>query len=311
MRQYLNAVKTVLFDGMRKESRTGVDTYSMFNVNYSIDLRHGFPLLTTKKISWKNIVVELLWFLSGATGIQILKKHGCKFWDAWANGKGQVPSAYGNFWRRFPVHDAEGGTFTEWGDSIGGKDSMLGFNDQIAWIVNTLKNNPMSRRMVVSAWAPGNAQTSALPPCHCLFVINVQMLSTGEGLKPHLCLHLTQRSCDMGLGVPYNIASYALLMHLLSRFSGIPVGIFGHTLVDAHIYTCKPDGSDAEHDHVPALKKQMQRIPRRRPALIIHNSIKTLGDMDRLLKADTEEVMAHFQLVGYDPYPAIKMKVAV
>lgn len=324
MREYLEAVKLVLRDGERKENRTGVDTLSTFNINYSIDLRYGFPLLTTKKISWKNIVIELLWFLSGRTDIGLLKKHGCKFWDAWANGEGQVPSAYGNFWRKFPVHDAASGTHTDFhpdssligadfkeGDPDHERPTPLGFNDQIAWIVDTLRDSPMSRRMVVSAWAPGNAQTSALPPCHCLFVVNVQMMHTRHGLKPHLCLHLTQRSCDMGLGVPYNIASYALLLHLLSRFSGIPVGIFGHTLVDAHIYTCKPDGSDAEHDHVPALKEQLRRATRRRPSLVLHDSIKTLSDVENLLEADTEEIMWHFQLEGYDPHPAIKMKVAV
>jgi thymidylate synthase len=312
MRQYLNAVKMVLANGRRKENRTGVDTISTFNVNYSIDLRHGFPLLTTKKINWKNIVIELLWFLSGRTDIRLLKNHGCKFWDAWADGEGRVPSAYGNFWRAFPVHDAEEGAFTEWYDSIRGEASNLGFNDQIAWVVDTLKENPTSRRMVVSAWAPGNAQTSSLPPCHCLFVVNVQQMLTFSGLlKPHLCLHLTQRSCDMGLGVPYNIASYALLMHLLSRFSGIPVGIFGHTLVDAHIYTCKPDGSGAEYDHIPALKRQLQRMPKRRPGLDLHPWIQTLNDAERLLEADTKSIMNHFQLVGYDPHPAIRMKVAV
>lgn len=308
MRQYLDAVKTVLCEGRRKENRTGIDTISTFNVNYSIDLRHGFPLLTTKKISWKNIVVEMLWFLSGSTGIELLKKHGCKFWDAWADGGGQVPSAYGSFWRSFPVPFRHVSGVKE----ILREISNAGGNDQIAWLVDTLRANPMSRRMVVSAWAPGNAQTSALPPCHCLFVVNVQQLRSDSGVvKPHLCLHLTQRSCDMGLGVPYNIASYALLMHLLSRFSGIPVGVFGHTLVDAHIYTCKPDGSGAEYDHVPALKGQIQRQPKRRPALTLHDSIKTLSDVERLLEADTKEIMWHFQLDGYDPHPAIKMKVAV
>jgi thymidylate synthase len=180
----------------------------------------------------------------------------------------------------------------------------------------------MSRRMVVSAWAPGNAQTSKLPPCHCLFIVNVQNVNAiaahpgGLGgtvytVEKQLCLHLTQRSCDIALGVPYNIASYALLMHLLSRFSGIPVGIFGHTLVDAHAYTCKPDGSMAEFDHVPGLREQLTREPRPLPRLTIDSSVTSLDDVPRLLELGTEELMRLFVLDGYDPHPAINFKVAV
>ena len=156
MKQYLDLVNEVLKRGTRKENRTGVDTISAFNINYSIDLNEGFPLLTTKEISWKNIVIENLWFLSGDLHIGLLKKHGCKFWDHWADKDGFVPSAYGNFWRKFPVH---------------GKDE---YNDQVKYVLETLKKNPNSRRMVISAWAPGNAQTSGLPPCHLLFIFNVQ-----------------------------------------------------------------------------------------------------------------------------------------
>ena len=184
MKQYLDLVNEVLKRGTRKENRTGVDTISAFNINYSIDLNEGFPLLTTKEISWKNIVVENLWFLSGDLHIGLLKKHGCKFWDHWADEDGFVPSAYGNFWRKFPVH---------------GKDE---YNDQVKYVLDTLKKNPNSRRMVISAWAPGNAQDSGLPPCHLLFIFNVQYNKEGE---PRLCVHLTQRSCDVALGVPYNI----------------------------------------------------------------------------------------------------------
>ena len=184
MKEYLDLVREVLAKGTRKPNRTGVDTFSTFNYNYEIDLRKGFPLLTTKEISWKNIVVENLWFLSGDTHIGLLQKHKCKFWDPWADAEGKVPSAYGNFWRHFPVHDEAG---------------RAAYNDQIAWVLEELKRNPMSRRLVISAWSPGNAQTSKLPPCHCLFVFNVQMDDHGE---PLLCLHLTQRSCDVALGVP-------------------------------------------------------------------------------------------------------------
>ncbi len=314
MKQYLEAVRTILETGTRKENRTGVDTLSTFGVHYNIDLQQGFPLLTTKYINWRNIVVEMLWFLSGQTDISILRKHGCKFWEEWVDKDGKVPSAYGNFWRQFPVHAAEPipealrvTVRAEW-------------NDQLKWIINELKTNPMSRRMVVSAWAPGNAQTSELPPCHCMFAVNVQNVevygyknyATGSYYnEQRLCLALTQRSADAMLGVPYNIASYALLMHLLSRFSGIPVGMFSHTLVDAHIYTAKPDGSKAEFDHVPGACEQLTREPRPLPRLTISDEIKTLDDVERLIECDTVEVMRHFVLEGYDPHPVINFKVAV
>jgi thymidylate synthase len=293
VKQYLDAVREVLEKGTRKPNRTGIDTLSTFNINYEIDLRQGFPLLTTKEISWKNIVVENLWFLSGETHIGLLKKHGCRFWDPWADESGRVPSAYGNFWRHFPVHDERGG---------------VAHSDQIAWVLEELKRNPMSRRLVVTAWAPGNAQTSKLPPCHLLFVLNVQL---DRAKDPLLCLHLTQRSCDIALGVPYNIAGYALLLELFSRFTGIRAGIFAHTLCDAHVYTSKPDGSMAEYDHVPGLRKQLEREPRALPRLTIDPAIRSLGDIKPLLEADTETVMKHFVLEGYAPHPAITFKVAV
>lgn len=292
MKQYLNAVREALETGTRKPNRTGVDTLSTFNINYEIDLREGFPLLTTKEISWKNIVIENLWFLSGDTSIALLRKHGCRFWDPWADEEGKVPSAYGNFWRNFPV-PGEGG---------------VAYNDQVAWVAKELQRNPMSRRMVISAWAPGNAQTSALPPCHAFWVLNTQL---DENSDPCLCLHLTQRSCDIALGVPYNIAGYSLLLELFSRFSGIPAGIFAHTLVDAHVYTAKPDGSMAEYDHVPGLRKQLERSPRPLPRLEIDPSIRSLGDINNLLECDTDDILDKFKLSGYDPDPAISFKVAV
>ena len=289
MKQYLDAVTETLEKGQRKANRTGVDTLSTFNINYEIDLREGFPLLTTKEISWKNIVIENLWFLSGETDIGLLKKHNCKFWDPWADENGKVPSAYGNFWRHFPLPEND-------------------TNDQVRYVVDQLKTNPMSRRMVVSAWAPGNAQTSALPPCHAFWVVNCQNDESGD---PHLCLHLTQRSCDIALGVPYNIAGYAFLLELFSRFSGIPAGIFGHTLIDAHIYTAKADGSMAEYDHIPGLREQLTREPRPLPRLTIDPSITSLDDMLPLLEMETDEIMAKFVLDGYNPHPAINFKVAV
>lgn len=280
MQQYLDVIRRVLDTGQRKNNRTGVDTLSTFNVNYQIDLREGFPLLTTKEISWKNIVVENLWFLSGDTRIDLLRKHGCKFWEPWADEDGLVPSAYGNFWRNYPVHT----------------DGEATFNDQIRYVINELKQNPQSRRLVVSAWAPGNAQTSALPPCHAFWVMNVQQDSNGE---PMLCLHLTQRSCDIALGLPYNIAGYAFLLELMARFTGIKPGYFGHTLIDAHIYTAKADGSMADYDHIPGLKTQLARAPRALPRLEISDEIKALDDVTALLEADTESLLDTFRLHDY------------
>ena len=297
MKVYHDLVTTVLEHGTRKENRTGVDTISHFNHNYRIDVSEGFPLLTTKKISWKNIVVENLWFLSGSLDISFLKRHKCKFWDPWAGEDMRVPSAYGNFWREFPVHDVgDDGT------------PRAAFNDQVAYVLNELKRNPMSRRLVISAWAPGNAQASKLPPCHAFYVFNVQVDRAGE---PKLCLHLTQRSADIALGVPYNIAGYAFLLELFGHLSGIKPGTFGHTLVDAHIYTAKPDGSMAEYDHVPGLREQVARAPRRLPRLTIDPTIRSIDDVYALLDADTETLLEVFKLEGYDPHPAISFKVAV
>ena len=292
VRQYLELVKEVLDRGTRKANRTGVDTVSAFNINYSVDMESGFPLLTTKKISWKNIVVENLWFLSGDLHIGLMQKHGCKFWAPWADNAGYVPSAYGNFWRNFPVHD----------------DDRISFNDQVRYVLRTLRESPDSRRMVISAWAPGNAQGSALPPCHLMFIFNVQYTETVE---PRLCLQLTQRSCDVALGVPYNIAGYAFLLHLFAHLVGIRPGIFGHSLVDAHIYTAKPDGSMAEYDHVPGLREQLLREPRPRPQLTINPTLTTLDDVLALCNADLESILAAFRIDGYDPHPAIAFKVAV
>ncbi len=297
MKQYLDVVERVINTGTRKSNRTGVDTISRFNVNYEVDLKAGFPLLTTKEISWKNIVIENLWFLSGNTDIRLLQKHGCKFWDPWADPEtSKVPSAYGNFWRHFPTTSADG------------NDAELSLNDQIAWVIAEVKRNPMSRRLVVSAWSPGNAQNSQLPPCHAFWVLNTQYDESGQA---RLCLHLTQRSADVALGVPYNIAGYAFLLHLIARFTGMAVGQFGHTLIDAHIYTGKPDGTMTDYDHIPKLKKQLLRTPRALPTLSIDTRIQSLADIEALLELETEEIMAYFPLAGYEPYPKLGFKVAV
>ena len=292
MEQYLDVARHVLQHGKRKENRTGVDTLSTFNYNYEIDLRNGFPLLTTKEISWKNIVIENLWFLSGETNIELLQKHQCKFWDPWADPDGYVPSAYGNFWRSFPVPNGSG----------------MQPNDQIAWVIEQIKQNPMSRRHVVSAWAPGNAQNSTLPPCHAFWVLNVQNDDDGE---PILCLHLTQRSADVAIGVPYNIAGYAFILELFSHLTGIRAGIFAHTLIDAHVYTAKFDGAMANYDHIPGLQLQLQRKTRRLPNLVIDSSIRSLDDIDNILDADLNQILDTFRLVGYNPHQAIEFRVAV
>ena len=297
MQQYLDLVDYVINRGTRKVNRTGVDTISSFNYDYEVDLNAGFPLLTTKDVSWKNIVIENLWFLSGSTDIRLLQKHGCKFWDPWADHEtSKVPSAYGNFWRHFPTTSGKA------------DDTEITYNDQIAWVIDEIKRNPMSRRLVVSAWSPGNAQRSVLPPCHAFWVLNTQY---DETKQPRLCLHLTQRSADIALGVPYNIAGYAFLLHLISRFTGIAVGQFGHTLIDAHIYTGKPDGSMAEYDHIPKLKTQLMRTPRELPQLSIDKSIQTLSDINALLELETNEIMGYFPLKGYQPYEKLSFKVAV
>jgi len=266
-------------------------------VGYDGDLPR-IPLLTTKSISWKNIVVEMLWFLSGQPDIAILQRHNCKFWDAWADDDGMVPMAYGQQWRAFPVQK-EDGTF--------------GTNDQLQFVVDSLKTNPMSRRMVVSAWNPEQAQTAALPPCHMLFAFNVQNVENEDGtLEQRLCLHLTQRSCDLALGVPYNIASYGLLLLIMSHITGIKPGVFAYTLLDLHIYTSKEDGSYAEHDHMEGLEEQLNRPLKTLPALNIDDCIKSLEDIEDLMElgTSTDTILNVFKLIDYNPHPAIKFKVA-
>lgn len=288
MKAYLDAVRRVLDTGVRKPNRTGVDTLSVFNLNYEVSLADGFPLLTTKKISWKNIVIENLWFLSGEPSIALLKKHGCRFWDPWADEEGFVPSAYGHFWRRFP--------------------GSAGPSDQVRWVLDELERNPMSRRLVVSAWAPENARSSGLPPCHFAFVLNAR--DGADGVR-RLDLHLTQRSCDVALGLPYNIAGYSLLLHLFAAWAGLEPGTMASTLVDAHVYTDKPDGSMPEYDHAPGLRRQLRRTPRPLPRLRLSERVRSLDGALSLLDEGTDEILSHFRLEGYDPHPAIRFAVAV
>ncbi|MGD0652043.1 MAG: thymidylate synthase [Verrucomicrobiia bacterium] len=279
MKEYLDLVKLVLEQGTLKHSRTGVDTISYFGAHYRVDLSKGFPLLTTKEVNWPAVLRELLWYLSGEDHIRNLRQH-TKIWDAWADEQGNLETAYGRYWRRFPhpYKDEKG----QW---------QVREVDQIKFVIDTLRTEPTSRRMVVTAWEPGNATTSKLPPCHYSFVFNVQ----GDKLN----CHLTQRSGDIALGIPFNLACYATLTQMIAQEVGLQPGWFGHTIVDAHIYTAAPDSGLAEYDHVPGLREQLKREPRPLRRLVIAKK-----PFDELKFED-------FKLEGYNPHPKIKFKVAV
>lgn len=279
MQQYLDLVRHVLENGQRKHSRTGVDTLSCFGVHYKVPLDQGYPLLTTKRMYWKSMLHELIWYLSGEDHIRNLREK-TRIWDAWADEDGNLETAYGYFWRRFPSakKDRDG----RW---------HVREVDQIGYVIDKLKNDPDSRRMVVTAWEPGNATQSLLPPCHYTFTFNVQ--------QGKLNCHLNQRSADIALGVPFNIAAYSLLTQMVAQEVGLEPGEFSHFLVDAHIYTANEDGSNAEYDHVPGLLAQLEREPRPLPVMKIAN--KPVDDLR----------FEDFELIGYDPHPKIDFKVAV
>ena len=279
VKAYLDLVRTVLEQGRRKSSRTGVDTISHFAAHYSVDLAEGFPLLTTKAVNWPSVLRELLWYLSGENHIRNLRQH-TKIWDAWADADGNLETAYGHYWRHFPsaAKDEHGA----W---------QVREIDQIANVVRTLKTDPASRRMVVTAWEPGNAWDSRLPPCHYTYCFHVD----GDRLN----CHLSQRSGDVALGIPFNLAAYSALTQMLAQETGLEVGRFAHSIVDAHVYTARADGSMAEYDHVPGLLEQLEREPRALPQLVIADK-----PFDALTFDD-------FELLGYDPHPPIKFKVAV
>ncbi len=279
MQEYLDLARLILEQGTLKKSRTGVDTISYFGAHYKVDLSKGFPLLTTKEVNWPAVLRELLWYLSGEDHIRNLRQH-TKIWDAWADEAGNLDTAYGRYWRRFPhpYKDEHG----QW---------QVREVDQIQYVIDTLRTEPTSRRMVVTAWEPGNAQTSKLPPCHYSFVFNVQ-----DG---KLNCHLTQRSGDIAIGIPFNLACYAALTQMIAQEVGLGLGQFGHTIVDAHIYTASPDSGLAEYDHVPGLREQLKRESRPLPTLVVAKM-----PLDELRFED-------FQLLGYHPHPKIKFKVAV
>ena len=223
MQVYLDLVNKVLHDGTRKKNRTGVDTISCFAEHYTVDLAKGFPLLTTKKVNFESMLHELLWYLSGEDHIRNLRKH-TKIWDAWADENGNLDTAYGRYWRRFPS--------AQWNPGSNRYDVTE--IDQVKRVRDILKTEPYSRRMVISAWEPGNALDSKLPPCHYTFVFNVQ--------DNTLNCHLTQRSGDIALGIPFNLAAYSLLTIILAQEANLKPGIYSHTIVDAHIYVNHIEG---------------------------------------------------------------------
>ena len=264
MKQYLDLLRHIYEDGVVKTDRTGVGTRSIFGYQCRYDLSEGFPLLTTKKVHLKSIIYELLWFLSGSTNIGYLKEHGVSIWDEWADENGDLGPVYGHQWRSWPTPD--GGTI-----------------DQISNLIDTIKRNPNSRRMLVSAWNVAEVDSMALPPCHCLFQFYV-----AEG---KLSCQLYQRSADTFLGVPFNIASYALLTMMIAQVCGLEPGEFIHTTGDTHLYL----------NHLEQAALQLSREPRPLPRMIINPEVKDIFSFK----------YEDFKLEGYDPWPAIKAPVAV
>ena len=264
MKQYLDLLDRILTEGVKKEDRTGTGTISVFGNQMRFNLEDGFPLLTTKKLHLKSIIYELLWFLRGDTNIKYLKDHGVSIWDEWADENGELGPVYGHQWRLWP--DENGGTI-----------------DQIQNVVNQIKNNPDSRRMIVSAWNVAEVERMALPPCHTMFQFYVA--------NGRLSLQLYQRSADTFLGVPFNIASYALLLQMMAQVTGLKAGDFIHTTGDTHLYL----------NHIEQAKLQLTRTPRPLPRMIINPDVKDIFDFK----------YEDFQLEGYDPWPHIKAAVSV
>ncbi|WP_299235310.1 thymidylate synthase [Natronomonas sp.] len=341
MRQYHELVTEALTGGHYKPNRTGVDTLATFSHHYEVDLASGFPLLTTKRMDgyrWNSLIHELLWYLSGEEHVRNLREK-TKIWDAWADDEGRLDTAYGRFWRRYPVPEGADrlpgeswpGAGHRWTTTErtadGGTRQVF---DQLGYVLDTLEERPHSRRLVINAWHPANAAVSTLPPCHYTFVFNVQ----GDRLN----VHLTQRSGDIALGIPFNLAAYALLTHAVGNRTGFEVGTFGHTIVDAHVY-CGADergafyadnlGSlrerlaavedrseyaevrawledaappepdeQAGYDHVPGLLTQLSREPGERPRIDVAD--KPLEELEY------DDV----RLEGYDPDPGISFSVA-
>lgn len=265
MKAYLELLNRILTEGATKTDRTGTGTMSVFGNQMRFDLADGFPLLTTKKLHLKSIIHELLWFLAGDTNVRYLQENGVRIWNEWADPvTGELGPVYGHQWRSWP--DYKGGTI-----------------DQIAQVVDLIKNHPDSRRMLVSAWNPAEVDEMALPPCHCLFQFYVA--------NGRLSLQLYQRSADTFLGVPFNIASYALLLQMMAQVTGLEAGEFIHTTGDTHLYL----------NHLEQARLQLTREPRPLPRMIINPDVKSIFDFK----------YEDFQLEGYDPHPHIKAEVSV
>ena len=264
MRQHQDLIERILADGVEKRDRTGTGTLSVFGHQMRFDLREGFPLVTTKKLHLKSIVYELLWFLRGDTNIKYLNEHGVSIWDEWADANGDLGPVYGKQWRSWPAPD---------GGSI----------DQIANVMEAIRRNPDSRRLIVSACNPADVDRMALPPCHCLFQFYV-----ADG---RLSCQLYQRSADVFIGVPFNIASYALLTLMVAQVTELAPGEFVHTFGDAHLYL----------NHIEQARLQLSRAPRALPAMRLNPAVKDLFAFEH----------KDFVLEGYDPHPHIKAAVAV
>lgn len=264
MQQYHALLERVRHGGVKRMDRTGTGTLSVFGHQMRFDLADGFPLLTTKKVHTKSIIHELLWFLRGDTNIAYLKAHGVSIWDEWADADGELGPVYGKQWRSWAAPD---------GRSI----------DQIAWVEAEIRRNPTSRRLIVSAWNPADVEQMALPPCHCLFQFYV-----ADG---RLSCQLYQRSADIFLGVPFNIASYALLTQMLAQVTGLKPGEFIHTLGDAHLYL----------NHIEQADLQLGRLPRALPEMRINPAVQSIFGFR----------YEDFAVMGYDPHPHIKAPVAV
>lgn len=264
MQQYLDLLSRILNEGVHKGDRTGTGTLSVFGNQMRFDLRDGFPLLTTKKLHLKSIIYELLWFLRGDTNVHYLQEHGVRIWNEWADENGELGPVYGHQWRSWP--DYKGGTI-----------------DQITNVLEQIKHNPNSRRMLVTAWNPAEVDEMALPPCHCLFQFYVA--------NGRLSLQLYQRSADTFLGVPFNIASYALLLQMMAQVTGLEAGEFIHTTGDTHLYS----------NHLEQAKLQLTRTPRPLPKMKINPDVKDLFTFK----------YEDFELVDYNPYPHISAEVAV
>ena len=264
MKQYLDLVRHVMEHGVDKEDRTGTGTRSVFGYQLRCNLADGFPLLTTKKVHLKSIIYELLWFLRGDTNVRWLQEHGVRIWNEWADENGDLGPVYGSQWRAWP--DGNGGTI-----------------DQIAQVIDQIKNTPDSRRIMVSAWNVAEVPTMKLPPCHSLFQFYV---ADGK-----LSLQLYQRSADLFLGVPFNIASYALLLMMVAHVTDLEPGEFVHTFGDAHIY----------RNHFDQIREQLSREPRPLPRMVLNPEVKSIDDYK----------YEDFTLEGYDPWPAIKGEVSV